>query len=123
MRLADFIRQNEAAIITEWIEFARTRSPASDSMSKLALQDHTLDILKFVARDLESATDSGEQFDKSRGLADRDGPFRQTAAEIQRLTQRIETFSRHAPPTSSAPYSPRERVYSPEDFAVMPAAL
>jgi hypothetical protein len=28
--LADFIRQNEAAIIKEWVEFARTISPAQD---------------------------------------------------------------------------------------------
>jgi hypothetical protein len=38
--LADFIRQNEAAIIKEWVEFARTISPAGDKMSKLALEDH-----------------------------------------------------------------------------------
>jgi hypothetical protein len=50
-RLADFIRQNEAPIVKEWIEFARTISPASDKMSKLALEDHIVDILGFVADD------------------------------------------------------------------------
>ena len=53
-RLADFIRHNQPAIIKEWTDFARTRSPASDKMSKLALEDHIVDILKFIADDLES---------------------------------------------------------------------
>jgi hypothetical protein len=68
-RLADFIRQNEAAIVKEWIESARTLSPASDKMSKLALEDHIVDVLGFVADDLESAQTPRERFDKSRGNA------------------------------------------------------
>jgi signal transduction histidine kinase len=92
VRLADFIRQNERAIVGEWIEFARTRSPASDGMSKLALQDHVHDILQFISADLESAQTSTEQFDKSHGLADRDGPFRQSAAEIHAALRLAEGF-------------------------------
>jgi hypothetical protein len=53
-RLADFIRHNHGAIVKEWVEFARTRSPASDGMSRLALQNHVVDILNFIATDLES---------------------------------------------------------------------
>jgi hypothetical protein len=90
--LADFIRQNDHAIIKEWIDFARTRSPASDSMSKLALQDHIADILKSISVDLESAQSEAEQFDKSRGLADRDGPFRQSAAEIHAALRLADGF-------------------------------
>ena len=81
-RLADFIRQNQAAIVKEWIEFARTVSPAGDKMSKLALEDHIVDILGFVADDLESAQTPREQFDKSRGQGPTDGPFFESAAEI-----------------------------------------
>src|SRR5689334_25033922 len=69
-RLADFIRHNHASIVKEWIEFARTRSPASDGMSKLALQDHVVDILKFIAKDIESPQTPAEQVDKSHGLAE-----------------------------------------------------
>jgi hypothetical protein len=36
-RLATFIRHNQPAISKEWTDFAQTRSPASDRMSKLAL--------------------------------------------------------------------------------------
>jgi signal transduction histidine kinase len=92
LRLADFIRQNEPAIVNEWIAFARTRSPASDGMTKLALQDHIVDILKFVADDLESAQSPTEQFDKSRGLGDGDGPFRNSAAEIHAALRLADGF-------------------------------
>ena len=60
-RLADFIRQNQPAIIEEWIAFAKTRTPASDGMSKLALKDHIVDILGFVAADLESPQTSSDR--------------------------------------------------------------
>ena len=93
MGLADFIRQNEPAIIKEWVEFARTRSPASDGMSKLALQDHIVDILKFFAADLDTAQTPAEQFDKSRGLEDdKDGPFRRSAAEIHAALRLADGF-------------------------------
>ena len=92
LRLADFIRQNAPAIINEWTEFARTRSPASEGMSRLALQDHIVDILKFVANDLESEQTPAEKMDKSRGLADRDGPFRRSAAEIHAALRLADGF-------------------------------
>ena len=91
-RLADFIRHNHASIVKEWTEFARTRSPASDGMSKLALEDHVVDILKFVATDLESPQTKAEQVDKSRGLAEGDGPFRQSAAEIHAALRLADGF-------------------------------
>jgi signal transduction histidine kinase len=50
-------------------------------MSKLALEDHIVDILKFIADDLECAQ-TKEQVDKSHGLGQGDGPFRQSTAEI-----------------------------------------
>lgn len=92
LRLANFIRQNEAAIVREWIEFARTRSPASDGMSKLALQDHVVDILKFVSADLESQQTPAEQFDKARGHGDKNGSFRQSAAEIHAALRLADGF-------------------------------
>jgi signal transduction histidine kinase len=91
-RLADFIRQNEASIVKEWIEFARTISPASDKMSKLALQDHIVDILGFVADDLESAQTPRERFDKSRGNGPKDGPFFESAAEIHAALRLADGF-------------------------------
>jgi RsbT co-antagonist protein rsbRD N-terminal domain len=91
-RLADFIRQNQAPIVEEWIEFARTISPASDKMSKLALQDHIVDILGFVADDLESAQTPRERFDKSRGDGPKDGPFSESAAEVHAALRLADGF-------------------------------
>ncbi|PSO16266.1 sensor histidine kinase [Bradyrhizobium sp. MOS003] len=91
-RLADFIGQNEAAIIKEWTEFARTLSPASDKMTKLALEDHIADILKFVADDLESMQTPRERLDKSRGKGPPDSPFAQSAAEIHAALRLADGF-------------------------------
>lgn len=91
-RLADFIRRNTSAIVDEWTEFARTRTPASDKMSKLALEDHILDILQFVADDLESAQTSQERFDKSRGDGPGSGPFVESAAEIHAALRLSDGF-------------------------------
>lgn len=90
--MADFIRNNHDGIVKEWVEFARTRSPASDGMSKLALEDHIVDILNFIATDLESAQTDAEQVAKSHGLGEREGPFRQSAAEIHSALRLAEGF-------------------------------
>lgn len=79
-RLAIFIRNNTAAITRRWIEFARTREPASSKMSKLALEDHIGDILEFVADDMESAQTAAEQVEKSLGKGPQ--PSRPSAAQI-----------------------------------------
>ena len=91
-RLADFIRHNEAAIVEEWIEFAKTRTPASDAMSRLALKDHIVEILRFVAADLEAPQTRAEQFDKSRGLMAEDGPFSNSAAEVHAALRLADGF-------------------------------
>lgn len=91
-RLADFIRRNAPAITHEWTEFARSRAPASDKMSKLALEDHITDILRFVAEDLESAQTPAEQVDKSHGKGHGDGPFRQSAAEVHAALRLADGF-------------------------------
>lgn len=61
-------------------------------MSKLALQDHIADILRSISVDLESAQSQAEQFDKSLGLTDRDGRFRQSAAEIHAALRLADGF-------------------------------
>ena len=67
MRLADFIRENPAPIIREWELFARSLTPASDGMSRLALRDHVEDLLAFIADDLEAPQSKTEQIEKSHG--------------------------------------------------------
>lgn len=82
LRLADFIRANIEPIVEEWVRFAQTRAPASDNMTDLALKDHIVELLAFIADDLESPQTKKEQVEKSRGLGDADGEFTRSAAEI-----------------------------------------
>lgn len=91
-RLADFIRQNHVPIVKEWTEFARTLSPASDQMSKLALEDHIVDLLGFVADDLETVQTARQRFDKSRGDSPQDSTFSQSAAELHAALRLADGF-------------------------------
>ncbi len=92
LRLADFIRANVEPIVVEWIAFARTRAPASDSMTELALRDHIEEILIFVAEDLESYQTKSEQIKKSHGLGPDDSPFSQSAAEVHAALRLTDGF-------------------------------
>jgi signal transduction histidine kinase len=93
MRLADFIRTNVDPIVAEWVKFARTRTPASDNMTKLALKDHIVELLQFVADDLESPQSKNEQVQKSRGLGIPGGEFARSAAEIHASLRLSEGFN------------------------------
>jgi signal transduction histidine kinase len=92
VRLADFIRTNLDPIIHEWIEFAKTRTPASDSMTHLALQDHIVELLTFIADDLESDQTNKEQVQKSHGLGAK-GEFTRSAAEIHASLRLSDGFN------------------------------
>jgi len=92
LRLADFIRLNVEPIVVEWTNFAQTRTPASDSMTKLALRDHIEEILNFVADDLESLQTKQEQIEKSHGLGPDDGPVMQSAAEVHAALRLTDGF-------------------------------
>ena len=66
-RLATFMRENSTAIIHEWENFARTLVPAADAMGPLSLRNHIVDILTFIANDIESSQTDAEQVEKSHG--------------------------------------------------------
>lgn len=80
MRLAAFIRANLKPIVAEWETFAQTLTPASESMSPLALRDHIKEILAFVADDIESEQTDSEQVEKSHG--EKTPLVKRSAAEI-----------------------------------------
>ena len=71
IRLADFIRESAKKIVMEWEIFARTLEPASNDMTPLALRDHILQILNFIANDIETAQTDNEQIKKSHGEKDK----------------------------------------------------
>ncbi|MGI3904180.1 MAG: sensor histidine kinase [Janthinobacterium lividum] len=66
-RLPFFIKQNTAAIVTEWERFARTLIPWADGMTPHALRDHIHQILAFIEADMTSQQTSLEQTRKSHG--------------------------------------------------------
>ncbi len=80
-RLADFIVSNRAAILAEWLEFAKICSAASGSMGTVALSDHAGEMLTVIAKDLKTPQDKREQAEKSKGQARDSGVKGSTAAE------------------------------------------
>lgn len=70
MRLSQFIDQNMPAILAEWDTFARANAPPSANLSHLALRNHAQQILRAIARDIETAQSAEEQLQKSQGLSD-----------------------------------------------------
>lgn len=67
MRLSEFIRQHADHIVEEWEQFARTITPAADTMDRVALRDHARAILLAAARDMDSAQTAREQIAKAKG--------------------------------------------------------
>ena len=90
MRLPDFIRNNAAAIVADWQEFAESLAPAG-VMSQLQLKDHIEQILIFIADDIESSQTKRQQLAKSRGMADRESPA-DTAAETHASLRHDDGF-------------------------------
>jgi signal transduction histidine kinase len=67
MRLPEFIRQHVDRIVDEWEQFARTITPAAQTMDRVALRDHAREILLAAARDMTTAQTASEQSAKARG--------------------------------------------------------
>lgn len=63
-----FILENIDEIVAEWEAFARTATPAADTMDSLALRDHARQMLEAMARDIETWQSSDQQEAKSKGL-------------------------------------------------------
>ena len=81
------------SIVEEWVRFAQTRTPAGENMTHLALQDHIVELLAFIADDLESAQTKDEQVQKSRGLGNPEGAFTQSAAAIHAALRLSDGFN------------------------------
>jgi signal transduction histidine kinase len=67
MRLPDFIRQHADHIVEEWEQFAKTITPAAQTMDRAALRDHARAILLAAARDMSTTQTTSEQMAKARG--------------------------------------------------------
>jgi signal transduction histidine kinase len=67
MRLSEFIVQHVDRIVDEWEQFAKTITPAAESMDRAALRDHAKSILLAAARDMSKPQTASEQLAKARG--------------------------------------------------------
>lgn len=70
MNLAQFITASSEQIISEWEEFARSWVPSASRMDLVQRRDHVADMLKAIARDLDTPQTKREQADKSKGNGD-----------------------------------------------------
>jgi signal transduction histidine kinase len=67
MRLSDFIRSRTSEIVQEWEKFARTCLPAASAMDDERLRDHVVELLEFIAKDMDSPQNDLEQAEKAAG--------------------------------------------------------
>jgi signal transduction histidine kinase len=67
--LPSFIIEHLDEITAEWESFARTVSPASATMDSSALRDHVKQMLRAIAKDIETWQSNDQQELKSKGLA------------------------------------------------------
>ena len=81
MRLAAFIRSDEGAIVAAWEDFAQTYLPSAAHMDRVALRDHIIGLLRFIADDLETPQTERERSEKGKGQAPNSGGANDTAAE------------------------------------------
>ena len=70
MSLPEYIESNMERLLSEWIEFARTRLPASDVMDTEALLNGARLLLHAVVADIKSAQSETQRKVKSRGESD-----------------------------------------------------
>lgn len=64
MKLSEFIRTNLEIILQEWDLFAQSIQPDLD---KKTLRDHAVQLLKYIAEDIEKPQSKNEQTRKSKG--------------------------------------------------------
>jgi len=67
MRLSEFIVNHVDRIVDEWENFAKTITPAAESMSREELRDHAKSILLAAARDMNTRQTAREREAKAKG--------------------------------------------------------
>ncbi len=92
MRLADFIVQNDEAILAEWETFASSLLPAASGMTSPALRDHAKQILEAVVKDLSTPQTREAQSEKSKGKAPKLLGDAETAAQTHAVLRARSGF-------------------------------
>jgi signal transduction histidine kinase len=93
MRLAEFIKRDMEAILSEWEAFAAAQLPAAADMDSLALHDHAEQLLRAIAKDISSPQNDQERDQKSKGRAAGSMEARNTEAETHALLRARSGFT------------------------------
>ncbi|MDE1011384.1 MAG: sensor histidine kinase [Paraburkholderia fungorum] len=93
MRLADFILRQSEPILAQWEAFAASLVPAAAIMEPSALRDHAPEILRAVAKDLQTAQTREAQYEKSVGRAPAPINAAETAAQTHALLRARSGFN------------------------------
>ncbi|PZR39945.1 sensor histidine kinase [Paraburkholderia fungorum] len=93
MRLADFILRQSQPILAQWEAFAASLVPAAAIMEPSALRDHAPEILRAVAKDLQTAQTREAQYEKSVGRAPAPINATETAAQTHALLRARSGFN------------------------------
>ncbi|MBB4513682.1 sensor histidine kinase [Paraburkholderia fungorum] len=93
MRLADFILRQSEPILAQWEAFAASLVPAAAIMEPSALRDHAPEILRAVAKDLQTAQTREAQYEKSVGRAPAPINATETAAQTHALLRARSGFN------------------------------
>ena len=86
MKFSAFINESLDAIVADWEAFARTL-PAGQTMSTLALRDHSREILLAIAKDLELRQSPQERAAQSQEIVPDEASSTSAAAEHGALRQ------------------------------------
>ena len=81
-----------AEILDEWQSFAQTLTPAADTMSSTDLRDHAVDMLKAIAKDIETSQSPREQKQKSQGELSSPG-VEKSAASVHGAGRHTRNFT------------------------------
>jgi hypothetical protein len=93
MRLADFIKRDMEAILSEWETFAAAQLPAAADMDSLALRDHAEQLLRAIVKDISSPQNDEEREQKSKGRAARRMEAGNTEAETHAFLRARSGFT------------------------------
>ena len=91
MKLSDFIRSHTNEIVQEWENFARTCLPAAGTMDDARLRDHVVELVAFIADDMDSPQSYFEQAEKGQGRGPGSGA--DTEAETHAILRAADGFT------------------------------
>jgi signal transduction histidine kinase len=91
LKLSDFIRSRTKEIIQEWENFARTCLPAASMLDDARLRDHVVELIQFIADDMDSSQSSFEQAEKAQGRGPQSGGDSQ--AEVHAIMRAGDGFT------------------------------